>query len=178
MREWVAKIVRMGALRHSEVAREFEISTDSVRRGLKQARLDTGQRKDGLGSQERKELAKLRRGLVRLRTEREILARPTATFERETGSRPLGLFKFVRAHQREYPIACMCQLLGVSTSCCQEWLGRHPRLPAGPRRASGERGNGFLTARGAADEGAGPKGCLTASAGLDNQCGALGTGAP
>ena len=58
----------------SETAREFEISTDSVRRWLKQAERDAGSRQDGLSTSERKELAQLqlRRDNRRLRMEREI----------------------------------------------------------------------------------------------------------
>ena len=71
-----------------EVAVEFGISADSVRRWAKQSQLDRGQRKDGLSTKERKELARLRRDNSRLRMEREIPSRAAAWFARETGSVP------------------------------------------------------------------------------------------
>ena len=60
-REQVVKLVQAGGQTVSEIAREFEISTDSVRRWLKQAERDAGSRQDGLSTSDRKELAQLRR---------------------------------------------------------------------------------------------------------------------
>ena len=54
----MVKVAQAGNRRMSEVVREFEVSTDSVRRWLKQAELDQGLRKDGTTTLERKELAK------------------------------------------------------------------------------------------------------------------------
>ncbi len=53
-----------------DVAEEVEVSQDSVRRWVKQAQIDSGQRKDGLTTAERKELRELRRELRRVRMER------------------------------------------------------------------------------------------------------------
>ncbi len=77
-REQVVKLVQAGGQTVSEIAREFEISTDSVRRWLKQAERDAGSRQDGLSTPERKELAQLRRDNRRLRMEREILSKAVA----------------------------------------------------------------------------------------------------
>ena len=76
--------------RPRKIAEEFGISADSVRRWVKQADLDTGKRKDGLSTTERKELARLRREVRRLKIEREILAKAAAWFARETDSIPSG----------------------------------------------------------------------------------------
>jgi transposase len=53
-----------------------------------QAERDAGQRSDGLTSAEREELGQLRREVRRLKVEREIMARATAWFARETGTIP------------------------------------------------------------------------------------------
>ena len=89
-REQVVKLVQAGGQTVSEIAREFEISTDSVRHWLKQAERDAGSRQDGLSTPERKELAQLRRDNRRLRMEREILSKAAAWFARETDSIPSG----------------------------------------------------------------------------------------
>jgi len=69
------------------LAREFDPSAQSIRNWVAQADRDEGRRKDGLTTAERTELRKLRRDNRRLREEREILAKATAWFARETKSK-------------------------------------------------------------------------------------------
>ena len=71
-----------------ELARDFECSEQTIRNWLRQADLDEGRRDDGLTSDERDEIRRLRRENRQLRLEREILAKATAWFARETGSLP------------------------------------------------------------------------------------------
>ena len=71
-----------------ETARDFECSEQTIRNWLRQADLDDGRRDDGLTTDERNELRRLRRENRQLRLEREILAKATAWFARETGSVP------------------------------------------------------------------------------------------
>ena len=89
-REQVVQLVRAGGRGLREIAEEFGISVDSVRRWARQADGDEGRRADGLTSAERKELGRLRRELQRVKAEREILAKAAAWFARETGSIPSG----------------------------------------------------------------------------------------
>ena len=60
-REQVVQLVQLGDRSALEVAREFEISVDSVRRWVQQAERDQGRRQDGLSSPEREEQVRLRR---------------------------------------------------------------------------------------------------------------------
>ena len=85
-RDKVAQLVQVSERSVREVAEEFGISTDSVRRWVQQAERDQGTRKDGLSSAEREELVRLRRELRQVKMEREILAKATAWFARETDS--------------------------------------------------------------------------------------------
>lgn len=86
-RRRMVELVRAGR-NPSELAREFKVSDGAIRQWVKQADLDEGRREDGLTTEERKELARLRRENRVLREEREILAKAAAWFAQETGSTP------------------------------------------------------------------------------------------
>ena len=86
-RQRIVELVRAGRS-PSELAREFEPSAESINAWVKQADRDEGWREDGLTTQEREELRRLRRENRQLRLEREILAKATAWFAREAGSIP------------------------------------------------------------------------------------------
>lgn len=86
-RQQMVELARSGRSPES-LSREFEPSAEAIRNWVKQADRDEGRRADGLTSAEREELTRLRRENRRLRIEREILAKATAWFARETGSVP------------------------------------------------------------------------------------------
>lgn len=71
-----------------ELAEEFEPSAQAIRNWVKQADLDQGVRSDGLTTEEREELQRLRRENKQLKLEREILKKAAAWFARESGSVP------------------------------------------------------------------------------------------
>jgi transposase len=83
----MVELVRTGRDPES-LARDFEPSAQSIRNWLAQADRDEGRREDGLTTDERQELARLRRENRRLKEEREILAKAAAWFAQETGSIP------------------------------------------------------------------------------------------
>ena len=72
----------------SELAAEFEPSGETIGNWIKQAEIDEGTRTDGITSDEREELSRLRKELRRLQQERDILAKAAAWFARETNSIP------------------------------------------------------------------------------------------
>jgi transposase len=83
------ELVRAGRT-PEELAREFEPSGQTIRNWVQQADRDDGRRPDGLTTDERQEMVRLRRENKQLRLEREILAKAAAWFARETGSVPDG----------------------------------------------------------------------------------------
>jgi transposase len=66
-----------------QVCRDLDLTETVVRRWMAQADVDTG-RRDGLTTAEREELSQLRREVRVLRQERDILAKATAFFAKET----------------------------------------------------------------------------------------------
>lgn len=78
----VVTVARRGDLTLNEVAADFDISPESIRRWLKQADVDDGV-KDGLTTAEQAEVVRLRRENRRLGMEVEILRRPTAYFAKD-----------------------------------------------------------------------------------------------
>jgi len=86
-RKQIVELVRAGRNPY-ELAKQFEPTAVTIRKWVKQADLDEGRRADGLTTDERNELTRLRREVKRLRLEREILAKAAAWFARETGSIP------------------------------------------------------------------------------------------
>ena len=75
----VANVARRGDLTHAEIAADFDISVESVRRWVRQADVDDGV-VDGQTSSEQNELVQLRREKRRLEMENEILRRAAAYF--------------------------------------------------------------------------------------------------
>lgn len=86
-RERIVELARAGRSA-SELAQEFEPCYGTIRTWIKQADLDEGRRGDGTTTAEREEIRQLRRELRRLKQERDILAKATAWFARETGEVP------------------------------------------------------------------------------------------
>ena len=86
-RRKIVALVRAGRNPH-ELASEFECSAQTIRNWVAQTEADAGKRDDVLTSAEREELCKLRRENKQLKLEREILAKATAWFARETESIP------------------------------------------------------------------------------------------
>ena len=73
-----------------ELSRQFEPSAQAIRNWVAQAERDEGRRQDGLASNEREELQRLRRENERLREEREILKKAAAWFAQESKAAPHG----------------------------------------------------------------------------------------
>ena len=83
-RREAVELVRSSGRSLPQIADELGVSPQSLRNWVKQVQLDSGERRDGLTSDEREELRRLRRENKRLEQEREILKKAAAFFARET----------------------------------------------------------------------------------------------
>jgi len=85
-RREAVQLVRNGR-KVSDVATSLGVTEQSLRTWVKRDQLDLRERDDGLRSEEREELARLRREVKRLEQERDLLKRAAAFFVRETETR-------------------------------------------------------------------------------------------
>ena len=108
LRRQTVELVRAGRS-PAELAREFEPTAQTIQNWVRQA--DEGLRADGLTSDEREELRRLRRENKQLRIEREILSKVAAWVRSGDRREPEKIFAFVKAHQALCPIATQCRVL-------------------------------------------------------------------
>jgi len=89
LRRRLVELVRSGRS-PEELAKKFEPTAQTIRNWVRQADLDEGRREDGLKSEEREEIRRLRRENKILREEREILKKAAAWFAKETDATSSG----------------------------------------------------------------------------------------
>jgi transposase len=80
------ELARTSGLPPAEVARDLGIDRDTLKRWLRQAEVDAGERA-GIPTDERAELLRLRRENALLKEEREILRKATQFFARDGATR-------------------------------------------------------------------------------------------
>jgi transposase len=85
-RREAVELVRVSAKPIAQVARDLGVSNQTLRNWIKQADVNAGKR-EGLATEEREELRRLRRENRTLLQEREILKKAAAFFARESEGR-------------------------------------------------------------------------------------------
>ena len=79
----IVELCRRGDRSIGQVSHDFDLTETAVRAWVNQAQVDAGER-EGLTTEEREELSRLRRENRRLREDVEVLKRATAFFAKET----------------------------------------------------------------------------------------------
>jgi transposase len=129
VREEAVRLVREGGMSFSEAAAVVGCSGQTVSNWVAQADRDAGRRTDGLTTDEKAELAQLRRRVRVLEQEEEILKKAAAGVAKETHSTPLTPSSSSR--RSGLAVAIMCQTLGRSRSAgparatTDGWTGHH-----------------------------------------------------
>ena len=89
-RQQMVDLTRGGRTPES-LSREFEPTAQSIGNWVRQAKRDEGTRTDGLTTEEKEELRRLRREVRVLREEKEILKKAAAWSLRRPARRPAGV---------------------------------------------------------------------------------------
>lgn len=85
-REEAVRLMRSSGKPLAQISRELDVAEQTLRNWRKQEEIDQGER-EGLTTDEKEELAKLRRENKVLKQEKEILRKATVFFAREDGTR-------------------------------------------------------------------------------------------
>lgn len=121
----VVRVARRGDLTINEVAADFDVSVDSVRRWMRQPDVEDGV-KDGLITAEQAEVVRLRRENRRLEMENEIP--PTGGRVLRQGPAPKLTYPLVQELAAEgIPVRLTCGVLGFSTQAFYKWRLHGPR---------------------------------------------------
>ncbi|WP_324717993.1 IS3 family transposase [Carboxydochorda subterranea] len=132
------RLVRTSGKTQKEIAADLGVSTESLRKWVRQAQMDAGER-EGLTTTEREELQRLRRENRILREERAILKKPRGLLCSGDRPDPVAAFRFVEHPKAEHAVAMRCRVRDVSTSGYDAWRRRPPSRRAQQDRALMDR---------------------------------------
>ena len=126
-RHRLVELVR-GGQSPEELARKFEPSANAIRNWVVQAARDEGRRPDGLTTDEKEEVRRLRPGGARAAGGARDPPKSRGLVRQGDHVDPLAGFEFVKGYQADHAIATLCRVLGVSPSGYYAWQHRAPSV--------------------------------------------------
>jgi transposase-like protein len=105
-----------------DVARELGVVAQTLANWVRQERVDRGER-EGSTTEDREEMARLRREVKRLTMERDLLKTKCGLLGEGVG--PVSRYRHVSTMKAEgFPVHAACEAAEISTSAYYEWLHR------------------------------------------------------
>jgi putative transposase len=117
------KLVRERGVSVAQAGRDLGVHENVLRKWVKEFGSDPVQAFPGHGQMkpEQLEIERLKREVNKLKAERDILKKAAAFFARDDMK-----FVFVAKHRTIWPVAWLCEAMGVSRSGFHAWLNRSP----------------------------------------------------
>ena len=118
------KLIQERGVTVAQAARDLGVHGKVLRRWVQECSADPQQAFPGQGQMkpEQAELARLRREVIKLKAERDILKKAAAYFAKEATVK----FAFIAKHRGIWPAGWLCEALGVSRAGFYAWLTRPP----------------------------------------------------
>ena len=109
----------------AQVARDLGISNQTLHTWIKQADVNAG-RREGLSTEEREELRRLRRENRTLLQKRENPQKSRGLLRPGERGAVTDAYRFIAAEKANYPVSLMSRMLGVSRQAFHAWERRPP----------------------------------------------------
>ncbi|MCF1450859.1 MULTISPECIES: IS3 family transposase [Rhizobium/Agrobacterium group] len=118
------KLVRERGVTIAQAARDLDVHENVLRKWIREYRDDPSQSFPGKGQMkpEQLEIERLRREVAKLKAERDIPKKGRSLLCQGRDMR----FAFIAKHRSIWPVAWLCEALGVSRSGFHAWLNRSP----------------------------------------------------
>ncbi|MBK8261976.1 MAG: IS3 family transposase [Nannocystis sp.] len=117
------KIVRTAGKPVGQVAREMGLTETALRNWVRQDEINRNPNPQGpLTTDERAELARLRKELKRVEMERDFFKKSGGLLRQGH----VSIFEVIAAEEADFPVKMMCELLEVARSGYYAWKGRDP----------------------------------------------------
>ena len=129
------RLIKERGVSYSQASQDLSVHQSQLRSWVKAQADDPQHAFPGQGQMkpEQLEIAQLKREVIRLKAERDILKKAAAYFAKELDVK----FGFIAKHRGIWPAEWLCGALGVSRGGFYAWLTRPPSRRGRRRRTAG-----------------------------------------